>query len=239
VSLHRAEGFGYTMAESMWAAKPVIATSYSGNLDYMTERNSYLVDYRLVPIGPGHAPYPPYGVWAEPDVDHAARLMREVFDEREEALRRGRVAAVDIRASHSPEAAGRIMAERLMLLLGSPVWSSLSRGAHRPGPLHTGWVNDLIRSGPVTPGGRPRFGATQRAARKGLLRLLKPVTVHERMVDAELLKAVEKLDANLRSLALSHESALQRIDELQGELACAEAAEAAESAQSADRNGRS
>src|SRR5262249_5341054 len=70
VSLHRAEGFGYTLAESMWLGKPVIATGYSGNLDFMTPENSYLVDHRLVPIGAGNDPYPPDGQWAEPDVEH-------------------------------------------------------------------------------------------------------------------------------------------------------------------------
>ena len=45
VSLHRAEGFGFTMAEAMYLGKPVIATGYSGNLDFMTAENSYLVDY--------------------------------------------------------------------------------------------------------------------------------------------------------------------------------------------------
>lgn len=119
VSLHRAEGFGYTLAESMWLGKPVIATGYSGNVDFMTAENSYLVGYRLIPIGPGNDPYPADGVWAEPDVDHAAALMREVFEQREEADRRGQRAAKDIRSSHGPEAAGRAMAERLELVVAS------------------------------------------------------------------------------------------------------------------------
>ncbi|MCW3067361.1 MAG: hypothetical protein JWN32_4533, partial [Solirubrobacterales bacterium] len=89
VSLHRAEGFGYTLAEAMWLGKPVIATGYSGNVDYMTPENSYLVDHRLVPIGEGHDPYPATGTWAEPDVEHAARLMREVFDDPAAAAARG------------------------------------------------------------------------------------------------------------------------------------------------------
>jgi glycosyltransferase involved in cell wall biosynthesis len=42
VSLHRAEGFGLTMAEAMALGKPVIATGYSGNLAFMTAENSYL-----------------------------------------------------------------------------------------------------------------------------------------------------------------------------------------------------
>ena len=35
VSLHRSEGFGLGMAQSMYLGKPVIATGYSGNMDFM------------------------------------------------------------------------------------------------------------------------------------------------------------------------------------------------------------
>ena len=59
VSLHRSEGFGLTMAEAMYFGRPVIATGYSGNLDFMTEENSYLVPHTLVEIGPDANPYPP------------------------------------------------------------------------------------------------------------------------------------------------------------------------------------
>ena len=72
VSLHRSEGFGLTMAEAMLLGKPVIATGYSGNLDFMTPDNSRLVDYRRVRITQ-ELPY--YGkgcFWAEPDLNHAA-----------------------------------------------------------------------------------------------------------------------------------------------------------------------
>ena len=47
VSLHRSEGFGQTLAETMAIGKPVIATGYSGNLGFMTPDNSYLVDYTM------------------------------------------------------------------------------------------------------------------------------------------------------------------------------------------------
>lgn len=218
VSLHRAEGFGYTLAESMWLGKPVIATGYSGNLDYMTPQNSYLVDHRLVAIGASRDPYPATGMWAEPDVDHAARLMRHVFENREEANRRGQIAAADIRTSHGPEAAGRVMAERLRLILASPARSSRPRNATSVAPIRTDRVAGLICSGLVPAGPRHRSGATRRAARKGLLRLLKPVTIHEQIVDGELLKAIVSLDANVQSLAINHAAALRRIEELQGEL---------------------
>jgi glycosyltransferase involved in cell wall biosynthesis len=129
VSLHRAEGFGYTLAESMWLGKPVIATAYSGNVDYMTPENSYLVDYRLVPIGLEHAPYPADGEWAQPDVAQAARLMRDVFENRDAAAARGERAGIDIRRTHSPEAAGRAMRARLEHLVASSSWSARTRGS--------------------------------------------------------------------------------------------------------------
>ena len=217
VSLHRAEGFGYTMAEAMWLGKPVIGTGYSGNVDYMTSANSYLVDYRLVPIGPGQYPYPANGLWAQPDVDHAAALMREVFEDRDQARRRGSRAAADIRASHRPEVAGRAMADRLQLVIKSRAWRSRRRGGRSSGVVHTERVGNLIRSGPVGRG-QPRFGAPQTAARKGLLRLLKPFTAHQRMVDGELLRAIESVDASVESLAVSHAAALRRIEELRAEL---------------------
>jgi glycosyltransferase involved in cell wall biosynthesis len=104
VSLHRAEGFGLTLAEAMALGKPVIATGYSGNLDFMRAENSYLVPYELVDIPPGCEPYPQSSVWAEPDVEAAARLMRRVFDDRDEARRRAEQARQDIARYHSAPA---------------------------------------------------------------------------------------------------------------------------------------
>ncbi|MBV8914479.1 MAG: glycosyltransferase [Acetobacteraceae bacterium] len=113
VSLHRAEGFGLTLAEAMYFARPVIATGYSGNLDFMTPENSYLVDYDLTPIGSGADPYPAEGEWAEPDLEHAGRLMREVFDQREASRATGTRAAEAIRRTHCRQAAGETMRRRL------------------------------------------------------------------------------------------------------------------------------
>ncbi len=75
VSLHRAEGFGLTLGEAMVLGKPVIATNFSGNTDFMTAENSYLVDWSLTTVGEGGDNYPPEGHWAEPDLDHAATLL--------------------------------------------------------------------------------------------------------------------------------------------------------------------
>ncbi len=81
VSLHRSEGFGLTLAEAMLAGKPVIATGWSGNLDFMTAETSSLVRCRLVPVSDPDGPYDGLAtVWAEPDLDHAATEMRRLRD---------------------------------------------------------------------------------------------------------------------------------------------------------------
>lgn len=113
VSLHRSEGFGYTMAEAMLLGKPVIATGYSGNLDFMTPANSLLVDYQLTPLLQDYPPYPRGAAWAEPCTEHAARLMRWVVEHPHEARILGERARADVGAQLSPAAVGQRMAQRL------------------------------------------------------------------------------------------------------------------------------
>ena len=113
VSLHRSEGLGLTMAEAMAWGKPVIATGYSGNLQFMTDENSFLVPWTPTPIPQGAEPYPAGGVWADPDLGAAAALMRTVIDEPDVAAARGARAAADIAALHSPQVAGARIAARL------------------------------------------------------------------------------------------------------------------------------
>jgi GT2 family glycosyltransferase/glycosyltransferase involved in cell wall biosynthesis len=112
VSPHRSEGFGLNLAEAMYLGKPVIATRYSGNLDYMRDDNSYLIDYTLTPIPQDIGPYQRGAVWADPSTTHLGRLMRAVFDDPAGRLEKGRRAARDIRAGHSAEAVGRLIARR-------------------------------------------------------------------------------------------------------------------------------
>lgn len=113
VSLHRAEGFGFTMAEAMALGKPVIATGYSGNLEFMTSENSFLVPYTLTTVGAGSDPYPEAAKWAAPDIDAAARMMRGLLEDPVEADLRGRRGAQDIAERHSAEARARLLAELL------------------------------------------------------------------------------------------------------------------------------
>ncbi|NMG08320.1 glycosyltransferase [Brasilonema sp. UFV-L1] len=113
VSLHRSEGFGLTIAEAMFYGKPVIATDYSGNTDFMNITNSFPLKYSLTTLTEDYAHYKKGNTWAEPDVDHAASLMQEVFKNKEEAKQIGTKASEDIKSWLSPEVIGQKMKNRL------------------------------------------------------------------------------------------------------------------------------
>lgn len=81
ISLHRSEGIGLGLAQSMLLGKPVIATGYSGNTDFTLEDNSCRVKYDLINAGKNEYPFAKGQVWADPDVGHAAWYMRKLVDD--------------------------------------------------------------------------------------------------------------------------------------------------------------
>lgn len=115
ISLHRSEGFGLGMAEAMRMEKPVIATAWSGNMEFMTVNNSFLVQYEPTALQYDLGPYKQGQIWAEPDVDHAAALMRQIYEQPTLAKAKARRGACDIQERHSPEVIGRIIQERFTL----------------------------------------------------------------------------------------------------------------------------
>jgi glycosyltransferase involved in cell wall biosynthesis len=113
VSLHRSEGFGRGMAEAMAFGRPAIATGYSGNVDFMVEGTSLLVDYQPIPVAPGAYPHGDGQVWAEPSAEHAAALIEKLLDDPAAARAMGRRARAHVRETLSVEAAGRRLKARL------------------------------------------------------------------------------------------------------------------------------
>ena len=104
------------IAEAMLLEKPCIATGYSSNTEFMTPTNSYLVDYRLVELDRDFGPYQRGSTWADPDLDHAAALMRRVVTDRGEAAARGARAAVELAGIYGRRPVGEAMVRRLAVL---------------------------------------------------------------------------------------------------------------------------
>jgi hypothetical protein len=120
VSLHRSEGFGLTLGEAMARAKPVIATGYSGNVDFMNKDNAFLVQSSLVRLQTPNGMYPKGTLWAEPDLRAAAGLIQFLRENHEERQKKAQHAATLISMNYGPDAIGARMVRRLELLFTHP-----------------------------------------------------------------------------------------------------------------------
>lgn len=129
VSLHRSEGLGLTLMECMSLGKPCIATGYSGNLEFMTPENSWLIPYQIVAVGAGALPYPPNHIWAEADIPTAAAAMKEVYANPDLALKKGLLGQATIRNRHGIDAVAARLLELMTQVISSPV------RAKKPHPL--------------------------------------------------------------------------------------------------------
>jgi hypothetical protein len=162
--------------------------------DCYVSLHSYLVDFTLTRVGPDSEIYPAHGTWAEPDLDHAAELMRRVWEHPDEAAGRAQRARTEIREHYAPGVVGRIARARLERLVDWRHSSALAKAPAAAGSL--GLVEQALtfdlRSG-VAPVPRGAAGA----ARKLLLRMMLPFTFHEREVDRAMLGALAELRSEL------------------------------------------
>jgi glycosyltransferase involved in cell wall biosynthesis len=99
LSLHRSEGFGLVMAEAMAAGVAVVATNWSGNLDFMDESTALLVPFRMIAVADCKGVYDGREQWADPDVAVAAAHLQAlaVDPARFEAMRHAARAMVEAR----------------------------------------------------------------------------------------------------------------------------------------------
>jgi SAM-dependent methyltransferase len=201
VSLHRSEGFGLTVAEAMLLAKPVIATRYGGTMEFTTDGNAYLVDWTPVEVGVGAHPYPASGVWAEPDLDQAAELMREVLTDPEQARERGEAGRRDVLEGHAPAVAGASMRDRLRLIHERQVRAG-ARALNLHHMLALGFddLPELIASEPAVQGSGVK-ASIKRFLRRPLDRLMRPFLARQRAINERLIESVTRADGRMQEVA--------------------------------------
>lgn len=219
VSLHRSEGFGLALAESMALGTPVIATGYSGNMDFTTAANSYLVEWSPTRVGPDCEIYPAEGSWAEPDLDHAAELMRRVWQRPDEARTKAERARADIHRLYSPDVVGRLARGRLERLAGQAVNVAPRREAPDArsalSEVRLSGLEEMLAFDP-TRGAPPEPGGLRGVLRRCVLRLMLPFTLHQRQLDRAIADAVRGLQAELareRALRVDDRARIERLEE--------------------------
>jgi glycosyltransferase involved in cell wall biosynthesis len=118
VSLHRSEGFGLAVAESMFLGKPVIATDWSATAEFLHGDNGCPVRASLITLDRNHGPYAKGQTWAEPDLDDAAEWMRRLHVDRVLGARLGAAARATIERDFSPAVIGARYRRRLEAIAG-------------------------------------------------------------------------------------------------------------------------
>jgi glycosyltransferase involved in cell wall biosynthesis len=205
VSLHRSEGFGLTVAEAMLLAKPVIATRYGGTLEFTTDENAYLVDWTPVAVGQGAHPYPANGIWADPNIEQAAKLMQEVFADPQAARARGAIGQREVREQHAPSVAGEAMRARLRLIHERRV-SEGDRALNlaRMPPIEFPEMAEMIDTVPPVEGAG-LDGFIKRGVRRRLGSLMRPLLGRQRAINWRLVDSVTRADQRLLEVGLTLE----------------------------------
>lgn len=113
VSLHRAEGFGLTVAESMYLGKPVISSDWSATAEFVKGHNGCPIRCKLFELEKSYGPYSRGQIWADPDVGHAAEMMKRLVTDSQYRKHIGYNAAKSIRAQFSPHYIGQLYEKRI------------------------------------------------------------------------------------------------------------------------------
>ncbi len=193
----------------MAAGGPVIATAYSGNLEFMNDANSLLVPvHELRPGDDGSDPYPADALWAEPDLDAATRLMREAVERPDQMARLGERARADVLERFSLERTGAFIAEQV-----ARIHRQRAGGQAAPPPAPEAPVARVARwvsQGPSipwdAPASRPRV-----LARRGLLRMMGLYLRRRAEFDIALVQSDEEAALRLYRLGERIERAERRL----------------------------
>jgi glycosyltransferase involved in cell wall biosynthesis len=116
----RGEGFCVPALEAIACKRPVIVTGYSGQCDFVSDENAWLISYKMRPADAAmqYWQFVPGAQCAEPDRDHLRALMRHVYDHRDEA----RAKAERAYAGNFPALTWASVAERFIEIVNAQDW---------------------------------------------------------------------------------------------------------------------
>lgn len=205
VSLHRSEGLGLLCAESMFYGKPVIATNWSGNTDFMTAENACMVDYRMIPVE-DYCGMEEGQWWADPSIEHAAQYMGRLCSDKEYYGRIAANAKKYMRTEYTPQAGGMRMEKRLGEIWNNKdLWIERNfAGGKEAGETdhgEGGYGNDLRNANLMWDvqyyrelGTNPVKAFVKRAIRRSLAFLLLPIIDMQREYNASVVRTLNALD---------------------------------------------
>jgi|SRR5271166_92241 len=151
ISLHKGEGWGYPLFEAACRGTPVVATGYSGPLDYLDPEHHWLVRHQPTPVRQPYAFYHPSMSWSEPDLFHAAEGLRWVHGDRAEARAKSREAAQRLIETFSAREIGAMAKARMTQLMANAPGGRAQAAA--PPQVHTAPPRELLAPAQPIPGG--------------------------------------------------------------------------------------
>lgn len=207
VSLHRSEGFGLTMAEAMALGKPVIATAYSANLDFMNDDVGFLVPASEWVLPSQAGPYPAGTVWADPDVEVAADFMRRAASDPGAAALVGSRARDHIARTRTAQRLAEFISNRL-----EEIRMEDPQLRPRPNARLTARLNDALSYD------RQRQGARQGLMARMVNRIIRPYTASADELDRRTLAAMVEIGERLDDIDRTVDSMEQNVEALHAQL---------------------
>ena len=145
-------------------------------------------------------------------LEHAAAQLRSVWEDQDEARRRGSRAAADMIAALSPQAVGAIARDRLHRIMARATGGTSQTGDSWPLAEVEGRARfDLAGDGAGNRGVR-------RLARRALFRVMRPYTSRERDLDEALVRSLRAISLELAAERAARQRDRQRLGRLERRL---------------------
>ena len=113
IAASRGEGWDMPLMEAMACGLPAIGTDWGAHQEFLHEGIGYPLRIRGTIPAIAKCPYYEGFSWADPDPEHLRQRMREVYENRGEARRRGAAAAREMATRWTWRNAARKIVERL------------------------------------------------------------------------------------------------------------------------------